>query len=83
MLKNEKSKIQKLLHDFDFFSKISNSRLKIQHGNIVFDHRHDIPNIHTKSDNNRSDSFGACLSNKNQHRRRTDRQTDRRKLNVG
>ena len=39
-------------------------------------HLHDIPNIHTKFDNNPSSSFRDYLSNKNRQRRTDERQTE-------
>ena len=39
-------------------------------------HLHDSPNIHTKSNSNRSRNFEDYLANKNADRQQTDRQTD-------
>ena len=71
MLKNEKSKSQKLLYDFDFFSKISKSRIKIHSGYVVFDHN--IPNIRIKCDN-RSEIIGLIKIDTDGGQ--TDRQTN-------
>ena len=42
----------------------------------------DFPNIHIRSDKNRSSNFGDDLSNKNRQSRRTDRHTDRSKREI-
>ena len=39
---------------------------------LAFNRLHDISNIHTKFDNNRSSSFGDYVSNKNGYRHQTD-----------
>ena len=43
---------------------------------LAFHRLDDSHSMHIKFDNNRSDSFGDYQSNKNRHRRRTDRQTE-------